>query len=213
MKERLTDPKELELKLVSPNIEVLNQVSEEISPDVIGKKPTQELIDAMLKVANGEQGDKKRRTMVGLSAPQVGISKRVIVVDTASTGMGETPVLRAYVNPVIISKSEQTEQGREGCFSTGNVCGNVDRSSEVTIEAYDRKGNQVTETWTGFTARIFQHEIDHLDGVRFPDRIADDAKLHWVEPDKFGEYRTEWANWDILCPRSTWDSIKSEAKV
>ena len=213
MKERLTDPKELELKLVSPNIEVLNQVSEEILPDVIGKKPTQELIDAMLKVANGEQGDKKRRTMVGLSAPQVGISKRVIVVDTASTGMGETPVLRAYVNPVIISKSEQTEQGREGCFSTGNVCGNVDRSSEVTIEAYDRKGNRVTETWTGFTARIFQHEIDHLDGVRFPDRITDDAKLHWVEPDKFGEYRTEWANWDILCPRSTWDGIKSGAKV
>ncbi|MEO8785130.1 MAG: peptide deformylase [Candidatus Saccharimonadales bacterium] len=213
MKERLTNPKEFELKLVSPNTEVLNQVSEEISPEAISHKATQELIDAMLRVANGEQGDKKRRTMVGLSAPQVGISKRVIVVDTASTGMGETPVLKAYVNPAIVSMSEQTEAGREGCFSTGNVCGNVDRSSEVTIEAYDRQGNQVTETWTGFTARIFQHEIDHLDGVRFPDRITDDAKLHWVEPDKFGEYRTEWANWDVLCSRSTWDGIKSGVKI
>jgi len=213
MKERLSDPKELELKLVSPNTEVLNQVSEEILPEAVSQKVTQELIEAMLKVANGEQGDKKRRTMVGLSAPQVGISKRVIVVDTASTGMGEAPVLKAYVNPIIVTNSEQTEAGREGCFSTGNVCGNVDRSSEVTIEAYDRQGNQVTETWMGFTARIFQHEIDHLDGIRFPDRIADDAKLHWVEPDKFGEYRTEWANWDVLCPRSTWDGIKSGAKV
>lgn len=213
MNERLLDPSELELKLVSPNTEVLNEVAKEILPEAIRHKGTQELIEAMLKVANGGQGDKKRRTMVGLSAPQVGISKRVIVVDTASTGMGEPPVLRAYVNPVIIFKSEQTEQGREGCFSTGNVCGNVDRSSEVTVEAYDGKGNQVTETWTGFTARIFQHEIDHLDGVRFPDRITDDSKLHWVEPDKFGEYRTEWANWDILCPRSTWDGIKSGANV
>lgn len=213
MKERLTDPKELELKLVSPSTEVLNQVSEEILPEAISQKATQELIDAMLKVANGEQGDKKRRTMVGLSAPQVGIPKRVVIVDTASTGMGETPVLKAYVNPLIIAKSEQTEAGREGCFSTGNVCGNVERSSEVTVEAYDRQGNQVTETWTGFTARIFQHEIDHLDGVRFPDRITDDAKIHWVEPDRFGDYRTDWANWDILCPRSRWDEIKSGNKI
>lgn len=209
MKERLANPKELELQLISPNSEVLNKVSEEILPEAIAHKDTRELIEAMLRVANGEQGDKKRRTMVGLSAPQVGVSKRVIIVDTASTGMGETPVLRTYVNPVIISKSEQSEAGREGCFSTGNVCGNVDRSSEVTIEAYDRQGNQITETWTGFTARIFQHEIDHLDGVRFPDRISDDTKLHWVEPDKFGDYRTEWATWDVLCPRSRWDEIKS----
>ena len=209
MKERLVEPKGLDLKLVSPNSEVLNKASEEVLPEAIAHKDTQELIEAMLKVANGEQGDKKRRTMVGLSAPQVGISKRVIIVDTASTGMGETPALKAYVNPVIIAKSEQTEAGREGCFSTGNVCGNVERSSEVTVEAYDRQGNRVTETWTGFTARIFQHEIDHLDGVRFPDRITDDAKLHWVEPDKFGDYRTEWATWDVLCPRRRWDEIKS----
>lgn len=213
MQERLVSLEELKIKLVPPNTELLNQVSEEILPEAIRQKDTQGLIDAMLKMANGKQGDKKYPTMVGLSVPQIGIPKRVIIVDTASTGMGETPVLKAYVNPVIVAKSEQTEEGREGCYSAGNVCGNVDRSSEVTIEGYDRQGNHVTETWTGFTARIFQHEIDHLDGVRFPDRITDDTKLHWVEPDKFGDYRTDWAAWETLCPRSTWDSIKSGLKI
>lgn len=200
------------VELVSPNDDVLNKVAVEVTTQEISSTETQKLIKQMLKIAQGEQGDVNKRTMVGLASPQVGVSKRIIIVDVATTGMGETPELRAYINPKIIKKSEQVEQGREGCYSTGNVCGNVDRSSEVTIEAFDQDGNLVSETWTGFTARIFQHEIDHLDGVRFPDRITDDAKLHWVESDKFGDYRTEWANWDILCSRSTWDDIKSGKK-
>ncbi len=169
---------------------------------------TQEFIDGMLRVANGEQSDVNRRTMVGLAAPQLGVAKRIIIVDTASTGMGETPDLQVFINPNIISKSDVVEQGREGCFSTGNVCGNVDRSSEVTVEALNRDGEPISGTWTGFTARIFQHEIDHLDGMRFPDRITDDVKLHWVEPDEFGKYRTKWAMWDKLCSRQKWQGIK-----
>ena len=146
--------------------------------------------------------------MVGLAAPQLGISKRIIIVDVASTGMGGTPDLRAYINPKIVERSDQTEQGREGCFSTGNVCGIVERSSNIGIEALDRDGNPLSENWDSFTARIFQHEIDHLDGIRFPERIKDDTKLHWVEPEQFGEYRVHWADWAELCPRATWEAVK-----
>ena len=199
-----------ELTLLLPSSEVLNRVAEAIEIKEISSQEIQQLIDNMLGVANGEQGDTNRRTMVGLAAPQLGVSKRIVIIDTASTGMGEAPELRAYINPVITSKSKHLEQGREGCFSTGNVCGNVDRSSEVVVSGYNRQGQLVSEVWAGFTARIFQHEIDHLDGIRFPDRITDDSKLHWVEPDKFGEYRTKWAEWQELCPREQWERIKSE---
>lgn len=199
----------IELSPVLPSAEILNKQATDVPVAEIASDETQRLVDEMLKIANGTQGDTKRRTMVGLAAPQLGIDKRIIVVDIASTGMGETPDLRAYINPKIINSSGQTEQGREGCFSTGNVCGIVERSSSVTIEAYDRSGNSLSEKWDSFTARIFQHEIDHLEGIRFPERITDDKKLHWVEPELFGEYRVHWAEWSELCPRATWEAIKA----
>jgi len=163
----------------------------------------------MLAIANGIQGDKNKRTVVGLAAPQVGISKRIIVVDITSVGMGEKPDLQVYINPVITNRSTETEIGREGCFSTGNVCGIVDRSSEVTVEGFDRNGVPLKEVYRGFTARVFQHETDHLDGIRFPDRITDDADLHWVEPDQFGDYREQWRQWGVHCTRDAWETVKS----
>lgn len=198
------------LTLVSPSSGILNQVSEPIEINQISSQEIQQLVDSMLRIASSEQGDMKRRTMVGLAAPQLGISKRIIIVDTASTGMGEIPGLCVYINPAITCKSKQLEQGREGCFSTGSVCGIVNRSNKVAVSAYNRQGEFISEVWTGFTARIFQHEIDHLDGVRFPDRITDASKLHWVEPDRFGEYRTKWAEWQELCPPERWEMIRGE---
>lgn len=206
MSEKLTRPS---LEIIPPHSESLNLPSAEIPVEEIQSIETQQLISELFAIANGTQGDSKKRTMVGLAAPQVGINKRIIVIDVAGTGMGEEPDLRVYVNPVVTPVSSETEPGREGCFSAGNVCGNVQRASEITVEAFDREGNKVKENYSGFTARIFQHETDHLDGVRFPDRITDDKKLHWVEPDQFGDYRNHWQEWDILCSRETWQSIKS----
>jgi len=198
------------LTLVSPSSGILNQVAEPIEINRISSQEIQQLVDSMLRIASSEQGDMKRRTMVGLAAPQLGICKRIIIVDTASTGMGETSNLCVYINPVITSKSKRLEQGREGCFSTGNVCGIVNRSSKVVVSAYNRQGVLISEAWTGFTARIFQHEIDHLDGVRFPDHITDASKLHWVESDRFGEYRTKWMEWQELCLAEQWDRIRGD---
>ncbi len=198
------------LELIPPKSKTLNQRSAELAHNLVKSRETQWIIDEMMAIAKGTHSDDKKRTMVGLAAPQVGINKRIIVVDVASTGHGENPDLRAYINPLITARSATTEIGREGCFSTGNVCGIVDRAREITIQALNRDGEVVNESYIDFTARIFQHETDHLDGLRFPDRITDDKRLHWVESDQFGDYREHWQDWSILCARDTWESIKTE---
>ena len=201
-----------QLEPIPPHSNILSSRADAIPLKEVSSVDTQWVIDEMLAIANGIQGDKKKRTIVGLAAPQVGISKRIIVVDIKSTGMGEKPDLQVYINPIITNRSTETERGREGCFSTGNVCGIVDRASAITIEGFDRNGIPLKEDYRGFTARVFQHETDHLDGIRFPDRISDDADLHWVEPDQFGEYREQWRNWDVRCTREVWETIKAPNK-
>jgi peptide deformylase len=126
-----------------------------------------------------------------------------------AAGVGEQPDLKEFINPEIIEKSDETEDGREGCFSTGRVCGVVERATKVTVRAYNREGQQFEHVFEGFPARVAQHEIDHLDGIRFPDHISDDKNLHWVEEAEFGDYRGNWRNWSVNCPREKWESIKS----
>ena len=163
----------------------------------------------MFRVTYGRQGDAQYPTLVGLAAPQIGILKRIVIIGLNATGGGEQPELKVFINPVIIEESKEKEDGREGCFSTDRVCGIVERSKKVTVKAYDKEGNLITQVFEGFPARVAQHEIDHLDGIRFPDRIIDDSKLHWVEEEEYGEYRKHWATWEIKCPRSKWESIKA----
>lgn len=101
---------------------------------------------------------------VGLAAPQVGISKRVIVVD-----IGEG--LFKLVNPEIVASSG-IQDGAEGCLSLPDVVGNVKRSERVTVKALDENGDEVTIEASGYLARAFQHEIDHLNGIIFTDKAT-----------------------------------------
>lgn len=150
---------------------------------------------------------------VGLAAPQIGVSKRFIVVDTFYTGtdaQNEKSALQAFVNPRIVERSEETELRREGCYSTGKVRGLVERAVRITIEALDREGHRLVSAFEGFTARVFQHEIDHLDGIRFPDRITNDAHLHWVDTkEDIAAYRQSAEHWTCLCPRERWEAIEA----
>ena len=194
---------------VPPSSEVLRQIAEPINPEEILSPEVQQLVDRMYRVAYGRQGDAKYPTLVGLAAPQIGISKRIVIIGINAVGGGEQPELREFINPKIIDFSTDTEDGREGCFSTSRVCGIVERAKKVRLKAFDRKGNEVIETFEGFPARVAQHEVDHLDGIRFPERITDDSKLHGVEEDEFGEYRLHWQEWQVMCPRGKWESIKA----
>lgn len=194
---------------VPPNSAVLNLIAEPVKPEEINSPEIQQLVDRMFRVAYGRQGDAKYPTLVGLAAPQIGISKRVVIIGINAVGGGEQPELREFINPEITESSDELVEGREGCFSTSRVCGIVERASRVTVKAFNRSGDEITQTFEGFPARVTQHEIDHLNGIRFPERITNDLNLHWVEEDEFGDYRVHWKKWSVLCPREKWEAIKS----
>lgn len=101
---------------------------------------------------------------VGLAAPQIGVPKRVIIVDTAE----EEQELIELINPEIV-KSSGEQLGPEGCLSIPGINGDVKRFEKVTVKGLDRDGHEVTIKAEGFLARVFQHEIDHLNGILFTD--------------------------------------------
>jgi len=101
---------------------------------------------------------------IGLAAPQVGIGLRMLVLDE---GKG---VARAYLNPVIVEQGGRVV-AEEGCLSLPGIFAEVERAEWVVVEAQDRSGAPVRERASGLLARVFQHEIDHLDGILFIDRL------------------------------------------
>jgi len=102
---------------------------------------------------------------VGLAAPQVGVSKRIIIID------GEEEGLIVLINPMIV-RSEGEVVAEEGCLSVPGIYSKVKRSSKVTVKALNENGDSIEITKEGLTARALQHEIDHLDGILFIDRIG-----------------------------------------
>ena len=94
----------------------------------------------------------------------------------------------------------------EGCYSTGNVKGIVRRPRTIKIRALNREAKEITETHSGYVARIFQHEIDHLNGVRFPERICDRDYVHIVQPNEMVKYRDNegWRTWGNTVKLNIW---------
>ncbi len=108
---------------------------------------------------------------VGLAAPQVDESIRLIVVEFGDEDNEETPPkLYVIANPEITHTSQETLVGTEGCLSIPGVQGDVERFVAVTVKGLNRQGKPMTVKAKGWLARIFQHEIDHLDGILFVDR-------------------------------------------
>jgi len=113
---------------------------------------------------------------VGLAAPQIGISERLVVVDSR-----QGPAERiALVNPKITRRSGQ-EVAEEGCLSLPELAGEVPRATEIDVTAVDCDGDPVRLKATGFLARIIQHEIDHLNGILFVDRLDHDQRERKLE--------------------------------
>ena len=105
---------------------------------------------------------------VGLAAPQVGITKRLIVVDPREEGV--TP--RALVNPRVVEAGDETDRAEEGCLSIPGLREVVERQATVVVEAEDLDGETVRIDADGLHARVLLHEIDHLNGVLFLDRVS-----------------------------------------
>jgi peptide deformylase len=141
------------------------------------KNELQTLIEDMIETMRDAPG-------VGLAAPQVGVSEQVIVVEYPEDDeLEESPKkLFVVVNPEIKTISEETEMGIEGCLSIPNLHGDVERALMVTIKGQTRHGQPIKIKATGWLARIFQHEIDHLNGVVFTDRATKVWKPTAEEP-------------------------------
>ncbi len=193
---------------LKPNDPRFKKVSAEIPQDNIASLEVKQIIKTMLKIIRNEQ--KTHKKGVGLAAPQIGIFKRIILVDVAANENGPGGDLRIYINPEIIWSSKRKGEWYEGCYSTGQVCGIVFRPTSIKLRALnlqsrfissnpnrDCEAKFIEEKWTGYIARIFQHEIDHLNGKLFIDHIQNPDHLHWVEKNEFPVYRNQqaWKTW------------------
>lgn len=201
------------LGMVAPSDPILLKVAPSVLAEQIASDLVQETIASLYAAARGQRkgsrNNKKRRMLVGLAAPQIQKSTRIMVMDTGIDPDRRRPgKLECFINPEIIWRSRETEEGREGCFSAGPVWGLVRRPVALKIRALDASGKQIERILEGFTARIALHEIDHLDGIRFPDRIKSDAKRHWVHAEELALYPKMIAHWPRLCSQERWNQLK-----
>lgn len=148
------------LKVVTAGDPVLKQIAEPVEKVT---KEIKKLLDNMAETMYAQEG-------VGLAAPQVNVSKRIVVLDDGN-GLIE------LINPEIV-EAEGEVLGTEGCLSVPGFFGQVNRYERLVVKAWNRQGRRVTYKPEGFLARIFQHEIDHLNGILFIEKAED---LHRVE--------------------------------
>ncbi len=147
----------MKLPIVKHPTPSLHEPSVDLTIDEILDTKTQKLIEDLMETLKSEKDG------VGIASPQVGVNKRIIVID-------DKDLKGIFVNPRITSHSTQKTESKEGCLSVPDVWGIVERYKKVHVKALDRQGKKVELKASGFPAVIFQHEIDHLDGILFIDR-------------------------------------------
>lgn len=125
---------------------------------------------------------------LGLSAPQIGIFKRVFVARIRNRQSLSANKIKGFVNPKILKFSKKEISYLEGCFSVPFLYGHVTRPAELDLEFQNKQGRKTTAHYKGLPARIVQHEIDHLDGTLFVDHVhTQNGKMFKVEKDKKGK--------------------------
>jgi peptide deformylase len=172
------------LKVARMGHPVLRTRARAVDPVEIRSPAIQKLIDDLFDTMREYQG-------IGLAAPQVHESVRVFVAGFASDeeegrAKGERFPLTALVNPEITPIGNVVVDDWEGCLSIPDIRGRVPRAREIAVRAYDREGTRVEIRARGFTARVIQHETDHLDGILFFDRMSSLKSLTFLG--EFGRY-------------------------
>jgi peptide deformylase len=178
------------LKVARMGHPVLRARARAIDPATIGSPRIQQLIDDMFETMHEYQG-------VGLAAPQVHESVRLFVAgfapddeadESSSSRLSPGLPMMAIINPEITPIGQETVEDWEGCLSIPDIRGRVPRARQISLRAYDRRGKRIELKAGGFTARVMQHETDHLDGVLFFDRMTSFNTLTFL--DEFGRYWT-----------------------
>lgn len=156
-----------QLKIAQKGASILEIIAEEVTKEEMGSFWIESFIQAMYETMMQQNG-------VGIAAPQVYLSKRIIIVASKpNVRYPDAPEMSpiCMINPVIIEKSEHLLSGEEGCLSVPIERGIVLRSEMINLKYYTQQGEEVIERFEGFPARIIQHEIDHLNGILFVDRL------------------------------------------
>jgi peptide deformylase len=177
------------LKVARMGHPVLRTPARAIDPGDVKSPRIQQLIDDMFETMTEYQG-------VGLAAPQIHESLRLFVAGFAPApgdddDEGERVPLMALINPEITPIGEATVDDWEGCLSIPDIRGKVPRARQIVVRALDRGGKRIELRASSFTARVIQHETDHLNGILFFDRMKSFETLTFIE--EFGRYWTERA--------------------
>ena len=167
------------LKVAKLGNPILREISKQIDLKELADQQgeLQGFIDDMIDTMREEDG-------VGLAAPQVNRSQQIVVLEYENNERypEESSIpLTVLVNPVLSDYGEEKVLGWESCLSLVDFRGLVPRSTSVTLKAYDRDGDRIEKRATGFEAVVLQHEIDHLNGKVFLDRMEDLTKLAYQE--------------------------------
>ncbi len=162
------------------------EILTEPSPILRRKAKRAEKVNDEVKKTIGEMTSALENSEIeglAIAAPQIGKSVRIILVrvneqrDEKGKVIQKAIPLTAYINPEIVKFSKETIELEEGCLSCPNLYGPVIRPKKVRLEALNEKGKKIKINASGLLARIFQHEIDHLNGILFIDKISDKKKL------------------------------------
>jgi peptide deformylase len=165
------------LKIAKLGNPVLRQVAKPVDLNDLAESSMQTFIDDMVETMYHEGG-------VGLAAPQVNRSIQIVVLEYAENERYPDEIsipLTVLVNPVLSDYSQETKEGWESCLSLVDFRGLVPRSTTVTLDAYDRQGKKIKKTVSDFEAVVLQHELDHLKGFVFLDRMKDLTQLSYQE--------------------------------
>lgn len=170
------------LKVARLGHPVLRRVAAPVAPSEIRSAETQRLIDDMVETMREYSG-------AGLAATQVHVLKQICVIEVhGNPRYPDAPAipLTVLINPVVTPLTEEMEDGWEGCLSVPDMRGVVPRFSSVRLEAWDREGRKIDVVAKEFFARVIQHEIDHLNGMVYLDRMRDLSTLtHLAEWNKY----------------------------
>jgi len=164
---------------------VLRKVARKVEPADIKTPEFQKLVDDMIETMREYEG-------IGLAAPQVHESVRLAIIGIEE-GRGEERSMRILpvINPEITPLAKTTAEDWEGCLSLPRLRGRVTRPDRIQVRALDRRGNRIEFDLNGYPARVAQHEIDHLDGVLFIDRMKSFETLAFLD-----EYSKYWVHED-----------------
>lgn len=152
---------------------VLRQRAREVTRDELASPEVQRLIDDLIETMRDAHG-------AGLAAIQIHEPVRIVAIE-----VGDNPrypykpriPLTILVNPVLEPLSDETFENYEGCLSVPNLRGKVQRFARLSVRAWDRAGNDLAFEARGISAGTFQHEVDHLDGILFVDRVTDPSSF------------------------------------